>query len=56
MALPHAGKYIARHVELYERAGSGSVPKLLFPKSTATGSVESVDTLCDMIRRELDSP
>ena len=52
LALPHAGNYIAKHVELYERVGSGSLPKILFPRSTVSGSVESASTLIDMITRE----
>jgi protein-disulfide isomerase len=50
--LPHAGHYIAKHVELYERVGSGSLPKFLFPRTTVSGSVESANTLIDMIGRE----
>lgn len=50
---PWAAKYIAKHVELYRRAGAGSVPKLLFPKSTLTGAVHSTETLCQIIEREL---
>jgi protein-disulfide isomerase len=50
--LPHAGSYVAKHVELYERVGSGSLPKILFANSTVSGSVESANTLIDMIARE----
>jgi protein-disulfide isomerase len=49
--LPHATNYIAKHVDLYERIGSGSLPKLLFLNSTVSGSVESAPTLIDMITR-----
>jgi protein-disulfide isomerase len=52
LSLPHATNYIARHVELYERVGSGSLPKILLLNSTVSGSVESASTLIDMIRRE----
>lgn len=52
LSLPHAANYIARHVELYERIGSGSLPKILLLTSTVSGSVESASTLTDMIRRE----
>lgn len=51
--LPHAKNYISRHVELYKRVGRGSVPKLMFPKSTMTGAVTSSTTLCSTIEREL---
>jgi protein-disulfide isomerase len=46
---PTAGSYVTRHVELYERVGSGSLPKILFSTSTVSGSVESANTLIDMI-------
>lgn len=52
LALPHAANYIVKHVELYERIGGGSLPKILFPRSTVSGSVESASTLIDMITRE----
>jgi protein-disulfide isomerase len=51
LSLPHAANYIARHVELYERVGSGSLPKILLLNSTVSGSVESAGTLIDMIQR-----
>lgn len=53
LALPHAKNYISKHVELYKRIGKGSVPKLMFPNSTLTGSVTSTTTLCSRIESEL---
>ncbi len=53
LAQPWCGKYVAKHVELYQRSGSGSIPKLLFPKSTLSGEVSSAETLCQIIEREL---
>ena len=47
------GEYIKRHVALYKRVGQGSVPKLLFPNSTINGEVNSKETLCRTIEREL---
>lgn len=47
------GDYIKRHVDLYVKVGSGSVPKLMFPQSTMTGEVNSIETLCNTIEREL---
>lgn len=47
------GEYIKRHVDLYEKVGKGSVPKLLFPKATMSGEVGSKTSLCNMIEREL---
>jgi protein-disulfide isomerase len=56
LALPHAANYIAKDVELYQRVGSGSLPKMLFTTSTVSGSVESAATLIDMIQREGPTP
>ena len=53
LKLPHAKDYISRHVDLYKKIGQGSVPKLMFPKSTMTGSVSSSRILCNTIEREL---
>ena len=47
------GEYISRHVELYQKVGSGSVPKLLFPRSVMTGEVSSATALTQMIEREI---
>lgn len=46
-------QYISRHVSLYQRVGSGQVPKLIFPKTTMQGEVNSTATLCNTIRNEL---
>ncbi|MFN8708779.1 MAG: hypothetical protein ACK50J_19030, partial [Planctomyces sp.] len=46
------GEYIARHVDLYRKVGSGSVPKIMFPKSTMTGEVGSISSLQAAIERE----
>lgn len=53
---PTAGEYIARHVQLYGRVGAGSVPKLMFPRSSMVGEVSSTETLCNAIERELVNP
>lgn len=52
---PTAGQYIAKHVQLYNRVGAGSVPKLMFPRSSMVGEVSSTQTLCNTIERELVS-
>jgi protein-disulfide isomerase len=49
---PTAGSYVTRHVELYERVGAGSLPKILFSSTSVSGSVESASTLVDMITRD----
>jgi uncharacterized membrane protein/protein-disulfide isomerase len=46
------GQYVARHIELYKRVGSGKIPKLLFPRTSIVGEYNSVDSLVDMIVRE----
>lgn len=55
LALPYAADYIKKHVELYKRVGSGSVPKLMFPRSTMTGEIRQASTLVSAIKRELDN-
>ena len=46
-------QYISRHVKLYQRVGSGQVPKLIFTKTTVQGEVNSIETLCNKIKSEL---
>ena len=53
LAQPHAKNYILKHVELYKALGKGSVPKLMFPNATLTGSVSSADRLIKTIEKEL---
>lgn len=45
--------YISKHVSLYKRAGSGTIPKLLFPRTTTVGAVTSPQTMIDMIEKYL---
>ncbi len=56
LSLPHAANYLAKHVDLYERVGSGSLPKLLFLTSSVSGSVDAANTLIEMITREGAAP
>jgi uncharacterized membrane protein len=46
------GQYISKHAELYNRVGKGTVPKLLFPRTSVEGEMSSGSALVDMIRRE----
>jgi uncharacterized membrane protein/protein-disulfide isomerase len=46
-------EYVKRHVDLYKKVGQGSVPKLLFPKSTINGEINSKTTMVSTIEREL---
>lgn len=45
--------YIKRHVALYQRCGGGSIPKLLFPKTTVVGAVEGTDSLVRLIEQHV---
>ncbi len=45
--------YISKHVSLYKRAGSGTIPKLLFPATTTVGAVASPQAMIDMIDKYL---
>lgn len=47
-----SAKYVAKTVELYKRAGSGSVPKLIFPTTTVVGEFTSGSALAEMIRKQ----
>lgn len=46
-------EYVKRHVDLYKKVGQGSVPKLLFPRSTINGEINSKSTMVSTIEREL---
>ena len=48
-------KFITSHVNLYSKAGGGSLPKILFPNITLVGNV-GADTLTDAIERQLGNP
>ena len=49
---PYASQYIASHVKLYQGAGSGAVPKLMFPRKNVKGEVSSSTTLINMIAEQ----
>lgn len=46
-------EYVAKHIALYQRAGSGTIPKLMFPKTTSVGAIESADLIVKMIEQHL---
>ncbi|QDT01963.1 Vitamin K epoxide reductase family protein [Rubripirellula lacrimiformis] len=50
---PLPSDYVQRHVQLYQKAGSGQIPKLLFPRTTAVGAVESTDAMIRLIEQNL---
>ena len=45
-------KYIVSMVQLYERAGKGNVPKLMFPGTSIVGEFASAEALADVIKKE----
>lgn len=45
--------YISKHVALYQRAGAGSIPKLMFPGATLVGEVGSANSLVQTIQQRL---
>lgn len=45
--------YVAKHVTLYQRAGGGTIPKLLFPRTSSVGAVESGETMIRLIEQHL---
>ena len=53
LAGPIPGDYIAKHVRLYEKAGAGAIPKLMFPETTIVGAVENPAAMIRLIERYL---
>lgn len=45
--------YVAKNVELYRRAGAGTIPKMLFPKTTSVGEITSTDNLKSLVRQHV---
>ena len=45
-------KYITSMVQLYERAGKGTVPKLMFPTTSIIGEFNSAESLVDVIKQQ----
>ncbi len=50
---PLPNDYVAKHVALYQRAGAGTIPKLMFPKTSSVGAIESADVIVQLIERHL---
>ena len=46
-------QYIAKTVELYKRAGSGNVPKLIFPTTSVVGEFTSAEGLVEIIKQQI---
>jgi len=47
------GDYISKHVALYQKAGGGTIPKLMFPETTVVGAIESETALASLIEQHL---
>ena len=47
------GDYVRRHVTLYQKAGAGQIPKLLFPRTTTVGAIESKDAMIQLIEQHV---
>ncbi len=52
LAKKTASEYVAKQVELYQKIGAGTVPKLLFPTTTVTGQVGTTDSLIQIIKQQ----
>ena len=46
-------EYVAKHISLYQKAGAGTIPKLMFPKTTSVGAIESTDLMVQLIEQHL---
>ena len=53
LATKAPGQYVAQAVELYKRAGSGNVPKLMFAGTTVVGELTSGDRLVEIIKQQI---
>jgi len=46
-------EYIDKHIALYQKAGAGTIPKLMFPKTTSVGALESSEVIVQLIKQHL---
>ncbi len=46
-------EYVSKHISLYQKAGAGTIPKLMFPKTTSVGAIESTDLMIQLIEQHL---
>ena len=53
LSQPVVKHFIEKHVELYRRAGGGTMPKILFPRTTVVGEIASADELVQIIEKQL---
>ncbi len=50
---PAPNEYIAKHVTLYQKAGAGTIPKLMFPQATIVGAIGSTETMIHLLEKHL---
>ncbi len=50
---PIPSEYVSKHISLYQKAGAGTIPKLMFPKTTSVGAIESTDLIVQLIEQHL---
>ncbi|MEQ1824866.1 MAG: vitamin K epoxide reductase family protein [Pirellula sp.] len=50
---PLPNEYVAKHVALYQRAGAGTIPKLMFPKTSSVGAIESAEVIVHLVEQHL---
>ena len=51
---PLVSKFIDKHVKLYQRAGEGTLPKVLTEKMTIRGDMSNADELCGVLQSQLN--
>ncbi|MEM9365642.1 MAG: vitamin K epoxide reductase family protein [Planctomycetota bacterium] len=44
-------KFVSKHVYLYQKAGQGALPKIMFPNTTLVGEIGSGKTIVDLANR-----
>jgi protein-disulfide isomerase len=47
-----ADQYLAKNIELYQRAGAGTVPKILVGPTSIVGEINSADKLAEVVQRK----
>ena len=50
---PLVSQFIDKHVKLYQRAGEGTLPKVLTEKMTIRGDMSNADELCGALQTSL---
>jgi protein-disulfide isomerase/uncharacterized membrane protein len=47
------GQYIQKQVDLYNKLGAGTVPKMMFPSTTVTGKVGSAESMLAILKQQM---